>query len=540
MRVTAGYCWIARRRALACLAVFVLTLGIRAALLPWMHVPKPAVHDEFSYLLAADTYASGRLANPTPPFWEHFESFHILQQPTYSSKYPVMQGLVLAVGEKLGEPWIGVWLSAALMCALVCWMLQGWITPEWALLGGLLVMLKIAIFSYWMNSYWGGAVPAIGGSLMLGALPRIVSSRRIAPVLLLGLGWAILANSRPFDAFVLGVSCAGVLVWWLWKEKTPWSAMIFRVGVPGAAVVALAIAFIAYDNYRVTGSPLQLPYQVHDRQYAIASMFAWSPNRPEPVYRHAVMRNFWVGWHAGVVKTVKSDLTNTFLFKLTMLYEFFIGLWPLLIPPLIWPYRLKSTEERVTVILLIAFLLALYPLTGFEQHYAAAIIGLIFLRLLQTLSRLWAWRPAGRPIGFALATFFLVLFPYQFIHEMGNLFRFGEAVSPFARARDSVVRKLEQQPGRDLVLVRYSTDHKTHDEWVYNRADIDNARIVWAREMSPEQDRPLIEYFHDRRVWLLEADQTPPQLIPYASAAVPSVAASRFGSGGPISLARQR
>src|SRR5437667_6790992 len=272
-RFVGGLSTLARRKTLSWVGLGMLVLALRAALLPVWPIPQPTIFDEFSYLLQADTFAHGRLANPAHPLWRFFESTYILQQPTCASRFPPAQALAMALGQVLfGHPWFGVWLSAGLLAAALCWALQGWLPAGWALLGAF-IGLDLCLFSYWMNSYWGGAVTAIGGALVTGAWIRIARAKQSRYAWLFGIGVVIVVLARPFEGLLLVVP---TLIALSIADRT------VRVWLPIVVTAVLGVSWLAYDNYRITGHPLRLPYQEYYDQYDVVPPFPIMPISTSP------------------------------------------------------------------------------------------------------------------------------------------------------------------------------------------------------------------------------------------------------------------
>jgi len=521
---------LARRKSLAVATVGAAALLLRLMLLPVVSIPDPAVHDEFSYLLAADTLAHGRLTNPTHPMWRHFETFHVIQRPTYASMYYPAQGMFLAFGEVvLGHPFWGVWLSSGLMCAGICWMLQGWLPPLWAFFGGLLAVIRLGTFSYWANSYWGGAVAAIGGALVLGALPRIKRKQRFRDAVLLGAGFALIANSRPYEGLFFATPIIVALLFWTVKGHIPASTFFIRIALPLIFVLALTLAGMGYYFWRVTGSPVKTPFSVNIATYNPVPYFPWQSLRPAPSYLHATMHKFYLDWWLHQYDLGRSHPVILALLKIGLFWVFFVG--PLFTLPLLgmcfaarWgiSFRELRRSTRFLLIILASILLGALLPVYFNPHYVAPAACAIYALVLIAMQRIRHWSLRGRPTGIA------IIRAVSLIAIMMLLVRIG---TPLARANDlvqtwyspiilhtyraEVASRLCSTPGKHLVIVRYSPAHNPVNEWVFNSADIDDSKIVWARDMGAE-NLELIRYFRDRDVWIIHPDEIPPHLSAYA------------------------
>jgi hypothetical protein len=509
-----AFAGLAQKKTLAIFVAGLLPLVVRALLLPILPVPRPVIQDEFSYLLASDTFASGRLANPTPPLAEHFETMQELIRPVYASKYPPFSGLVMAAGQKLtGQPWVGVWLSMGLLCGALCWALQGWLPAVWALVGSMIAVLHIGIVSYWTEGYWGGTCAAIGGALLIGAVPRLVERPRASMALAFAAGLAILANTRPFEGLVFAVVCSAWLVLEWVRTKTSIRLVLGRATLPMALLLIPVAAWMGYYNYRVTGHALELPYVAHDNQYALRTPLLWPVHeQPTPLYSNTFLRDFWQA-DRDAKREAQHQILTAHVWDLLVFVGFLIG-WPLAACILLAarPLWRDPVAKRALALGFAAYLGPALDTRVFP-HYAAAEAVLVYMLAacsLRALRNAWpgvdgAYLMWGALVVFALPTALGMLSPAN---------RCLTGSTAFLDARHAVIEEqIEKEPGEHLVLVHYGpatmarvSTHQNYEELVYNHADIDRSKVVWARSLGAEKDAELIRHYPNRELWVVEED----------------------------------
>ena len=59
---------------------------------------------------------------------------------------------------------------------------------------------------------------------------------------------------------------------------------------------------------------------------------------------------------------------------------------------------------------------------------------------------------------------------------------------------------------KQLLIVRYAPDHNVNNEWVYNKSDLQNEKIIFARDLGAAKNQQLLDAFKDRTPWIIEPD----------------------------------
>lgn len=501
------------------LLVIAVALIGRALLLPWVGIPQPHINDEYSYLLMGDTFAHLRLTNPTPASWPHFETFHVNMTPTYHSKYAVSQGLVLGFGEFVfHQPWIGIYLSTALMCGAICWALQAFVPPAWALIAALLATVRFALFSYWMNSYWGGSVAAVGGAVALGAVVRLFQpgySERQRKLLaaVFAAALLILATSRPYEGFAFSIPLLVYFVCQVTRGKLQQKLSLRTTLLPVVTVGLAGVVLMGYYNLRTTGNALLLPHLLNERVYSPLPLFMWQQAKPPLTFHDPAFAKFFQvtisDYHYEDLKSLPG-LAGIEINRFAADWFFYIGA-ALSFPALLGFISIaRQPGPRIAVWAACSTAIALALCTYTMLHYAAPMTVTIYIFVAEGLNYLWQQGKAGER-AFTTAVLATVLVT-SLLRQNGNV---SPDVYPYPNTRELVAEQLANQPGKQLVLVSYDmAKHYPGDELVHNWADFASQKILWARSKGDAKDADLCTHYGDRSFWGLNTDDESYTLTP--------------------------
>jgi len=502
---------IAQDQARSLIAVGLISLAICITTSLALDIPAPRLHDEFSQLLAADTYAHGRLANPVHPMATHFETIHVLQQHSYASKFPPGQGLVLAFGMvTVGLPIAGAWLAVAAACASLCWMLYAYVPARWALVGGLVAACQPQILT-WGQCYLGGGLPLAAGAIVLGSARRLVDGPRLSHAFLFGLGLAILANSRPYEGALFSLPIAiGLVIGIIRADRPTRRAACVRLLLPCLVMLAIVLLAMGYYNRRVTGSALLSPYVLHESLYNRTPHFVFQSLRLPIVYQQKERAELHGRWEPSHWLRQRSFMG--FASAASERLGVLLATW--LDPPLLGALLValpavlrRSRPSRHVALVLLVLAAGLIPLTWpLKGHYLAPSGAAAFVLLVACMHHLHTVPSRRLWLRKALVRSVLAATVVAAYHQATVLY--ANEINGWQTFRVKIVRMLTKEPGQHLVIVRYLPGHDVHQEWVYNAADIDRSRIVWARRTDPAQDGELLDYYRGRLAWLLEVGQT--------------------------------
>jgi len=304
--------------------------------------------------------------------------------------------------------------------------------------------------------------------------------------------------------------------------------------VPLTGVSAMIVVGAMYYNWRVTGNALLLPYQLHQRIYGTPQNLRWSApvlEAPRARQQKDIWDNF--EWQLGFFQwqSTWQGLSIALSEKLKSFWTFYlqpISSLPLLLLPLVVRRRGMRFLFFTGVFVLFAGCI-LYPF--FFPHYAAPLCGLLLVLVLQGTRYLRVIRWRRMRVGAALFRWCIAAGVAScFLLVLGGVLD-PEAVALGVTPRSRIAEDLKRRGGTHLVLVRYQPGHSFHHEWIYNSADIDKSRVIWARELDEASTRQLLRRYPDRDVWLAEPDREGSSVIAYVDRDSPQVSAILNAAG---------
>jgi hypothetical protein len=459
----------------------------------------------------------------------------MLQHPFYVSVRPVGDGLIMALGQILtGIPWIGVLIANAAMCCALHWMLASVFGRPWPLIGSGILILRMSVFTLFVNSYWGQALAATGGMIVLGVALRVMGrgwSISNACMTLIGIG--LLASSRIYEGVLLCVPLGVAAFIKAFKhlrnpDRRRSLYQFALVTVAGGAIIGAGLAFY---NVKTTGSAMKPAYLVWRNSQTIAPTFIFQKLHTGPhTYYNLQDLQFYTNFEVSSFHFAKASLKFYFwalLLRAGDVYRLYLR--PLLLPGLLVSFlAIRRPAVKLAYLVLIAGMIGQMLLSFGMPIYEAPYLGAAYLLVMNGLTELvkiGRWHRGASMVATNLIAI-AIMFGVQLRASANTNFVYEDPWYHYGygsrqQNRAEVERKLDDLPGKHLVIVRYEQGHPCIFEWVWNGAEIDQQKIVWARELEPASTATLVRYYKDRQAWLLRVNGNDARLSEYPKSELP-------------------
>ena len=391
--------------------------------------------------------------------------------------------------------------------------------PGWALLGGLLAAFRLAFFSYWMNSYWGGSMAALGGALALGAVVRVFAPQqsaryRATMASIFAVSLLLLANSRPYEGFAYSLPLVIYFAYKLTRALLRHELTFASTALPLIAIGLAGLMLMGYYNRRTTGDPLLLPHLLNERVYSPLPLFMWQKPKSDLTFRDPVFAKFFrvTEQEYGYEEQKSfSGLLSAESSRLGQNWFFYCGV-ALSLPVLIgFLSACKQPQMRIAVFVAASTAIAVGLCTYTMFHYAAPLTVTVYLFATEGLRYLWQQRATGER-AFVVAVCLTVIIS-SLARQTGSAAVNATFALPDNRAL--IAHQLAAKPGKHLVIVSYDLEHHyPGDELVHNWAEFDAEKILWARSKGAGNDADLCGAYSDRTFWAVTTDDVKYSLQP--------------------------
>jgi hypothetical protein len=368
----------------------------------------PAYHDEYSYLLQAETYLDGRVSYPVHPTHpELFSQFHVVNEDRFASRYFPATGLVIAPAIRAGNPYWGHWLCGALTTIFIFLAGNELGAYKTGLFAGLFCALSpaLALFS---NLILAHHPTLLGLSSFLYFYLLMWRTKSFSVGILAGVGLAFAMLSRPMAAAGFALPMGVVLlvnlirpVRWVHDETMPSRKTVFGLNLAVGFPIVVGLLILLPINKSITGNATKLPYAQFQEVYTPKHIYGFNNVERGMGQRQKEVYAKYDDWAENLTpKSAREKAATRFVSSLKWTW----GIVPLTMAGLFCLVLSVELRNRWTMMLavIVSIYLAHMPywFTGIQDwHYVFESCLIWFLLMGEVTRVVWGIsQKSGRPL----------------------------------------------------------------------------------------------------------------------------------------------